>query len=145
MGRAKATRLTKTISSTSPLQLISTPIVNDSLHTNPLSLAAAEAPIILLRNATTVVAKTYPHARPLSRSPRFVFKPESVKYSGKSNAPIRSSSFSVTRILKRSSRGTMRPTMNAPKMGCTPIIPVKKAAARVTRTMSDIMPCDGPF
>lgn len=50
--------LTRTISSTKPLQLIKTPIVRLSLHTSPLSLAASVPPIILPEKAIAMMATT---------------------------------------------------------------------------------------
>lgn len=127
------------------MQAIKTPIANDSRHTRPFNLAPPDALKNLAKNASNVTATTYAHAIPVSSNPRSVFRPDSVKYSGRKSAPIRSSSFSMIIILKRCSRGRMRPTMKPPKMAWTPMMAVKKAEARATRRIRAMMLCEGPF
>jgi hypothetical protein len=62
-----------------------------------------------------------------------------VKYKGRKSAPIRSSIFSATLIANPFSWGQIMPAMKAPKIGCTPIMPVKKAEASAMRRQRAIM------
>ena len=65
-----------------PLQLIKVPIVAASLHLNPHSRAAIEHPPNLPKKARQQMAAVYPQVIPSSKRPRFVDKPERVKYYG---------------------------------------------------------------
>ena len=114
-----------TMSSTSPLQDIRAPIANDSRQTSPFSLAATAQPKNLEQKATIVTATKYAQVFALSNKPRLVLRPDKVKYSGRKSVIMRSSIFSVTLIANPPSCGMMRPARNAPKIGCTPIAPVK--------------------
>ena len=116
MDSFSSTRLTSTMSSTKPLQLISEPMVKHSLHTSPLNRAATAAARNLAKKATRITAMTYPHVMPSSSKPRLVDSPLSAKYSGKNSALTRSSIFSVSLIANPPSCGQIKPTMNAPKI-----------------------------
>lgn len=114
---SKRHNLTRTISSTRPLQLIRTPIVELSRHNIPQALAASVPPTILPANAMAVTPNTYAQAVPSFRRPRLVFSPESAKYRGRKMTEIRSSIFSVSLMAKPESCGHISPTRKAPKMG----------------------------
>ena len=65
---------------THPLQLIKDPIAPDSLQLKPLTKATAPHDKNFEANATRQMRMVYPHVTPLSKSPRLVLSPESVKY-----------------------------------------------------------------
>jgi hypothetical protein len=88
------------MSSTRPLQLIRTPIVKLSLHTNLHALAARVPPMILPANATAITPTTYAHVMPSLSRPIFVLNPDNAKYSGRNSTVTRSSIFSVSLIAK---------------------------------------------
>ena len=68
------------IASTYPLQLIRAPTAPDSRRLKPKSLAAVKHEINFEKNETAQMRTTYPHVIPLSRRPKLVLNPESVKY-----------------------------------------------------------------
>ena len=68
-----------TISSTKPLQLMSTPIVRDSRNISPLSHDAKVPPAIFAQNAIDVTPTTYAQVMPSFKSPRLVLRPDSAK------------------------------------------------------------------
>lgn len=64
-----------------------------------------------------------------------MLKPESAKYSGRKNTVTRSSIFSVSLMAKPPSWGQINPMRKAPKIGWTPMMPVKKAEAKTISTV----------
>lgn len=105
--------LTRTMSSTKPLQLINTPMVRLSLHTSLQALAARVPPMIFPENATAMTPITYAHVMPSFSRPRLVLRPDSAKYKGRNRTETRSSIFSASLIAKPPSWGQMSPTRNA--------------------------------
>jgi hypothetical protein len=59
---------------------MSDPMADDSRRLNPNSLAAMAQAKNLEMNANTQMRMVYPHVMPLLSKPRFVRRPERVKY-----------------------------------------------------------------
>ena len=74
-----------------------------------------------------------------------MLKPERAKYSGRKNTLTRSSSFSVSLMANPPSWGQTNPIRKAPKIGWTPITPVKKAEAKTISTVRATTDCVGPL
>ncbi|RUS17960.1 hypothetical protein BC937DRAFT_89310 [Endogone sp. FLAS-F59071] len=120
---------------THPLQFIKNPTVALSRQVMPLSLAANVQPTTLPKQATKTVRNTKPQTSPLLSRPIWVLRPERAKYwqmkgDSATNTP---------------SCGTITPTRNPPKMGCTPIISVTKAENKIIIRRMVVTTGDGPF
>ena len=119
---------------THPLQLINVPTVVASRILNPAKVAPSEPPVNFPHQSMMMRNIVKPQICPVFKSPRFVERPESVKYCipmirifltneqriqhtrGRKIIATISSSFSVRWIAKPPSLGTARPAKKPPKI-----------------------------